>query len=103
MSSSGGVAAKDFDGIWSVNIVAESDSCPTQTIPIAVSNGMISFSGFGSEAIGKVDSTGAIRLKISLAEQEVQINGKARGGVASGSWRTAPDGCEGSWTAKIAG
>jgi hypothetical protein len=101
-TSSPGAFGKDFDGIWSVNIVAEDESCPTHIVPVQVSDGTISFSGFGATATGEVAPSGAIRLNISLNETVVRINGKARGRVASGSWRSAPAGCEGRWSAQIA-
>jgi hypothetical protein len=93
--------AGEFDGLWSVSIVADDANCPAQTIPVQVSDGTISFSGFGATASGAVSTRGAIRLKISLSQQVVRINGKARGRVASGSWRTAPEGCGGHWSAQI--
>jgi len=94
-------SAKDFDGIWSVSIVADDATCPAQTIPVQVADGAISFSGFGATATGAVSADGAIRLKISLSEHVVRINGKAHGRVASGRWRMAPAGCEGHWSAQI--
>jgi hypothetical protein len=100
--SSTGAFAKGFDGIWSVSFVANDESCPANTIPVRVSDGTVSFSGFGTTATGAVSSNGAIRLKISTKEQVVRINGRARGRVASGSWRMAPAGCEGHWSAQIA-
>ncbi len=92
---------KGFDGVWSVNIVAKSEGCPTHTIPVQVSDGTISFSSFGATGTGKVSPAGAIRLNISLNETVVRINGKATGRVASGSWQTAPAGCAGRWSAQI--
>ena len=87
--------------MWSVNIVAADESCPNHTIPVQVSDGTISFSGFGATATGEVTPSGAIRLNIALEEKVVRINGKARGNVASGSWKTAPAGCKGRWSAQI--
>jgi hypothetical protein len=99
---SNGALAKGFDGIWSVSFVANDESCPAQTIPVQVSDGTISFSGFGTEARGAVSPSGAIKLKISLSEQVVRVSGKAHGRVASGNWRMTPAGCEGHWSAQIA-
>jgi hypothetical protein len=101
-SASVEASAKDFDGVWSVNIIAEDDTCPTQTIPVQVSDGTIRFSAFGAEGSGEIAPSGAIRLNISVNETVVRINGKARGRVASGSWRAAPSGCAGQWRAQIA-
>jgi hypothetical protein len=98
---SASASAREFDGIWSVSIVGDDANCPAQTIPVRVSDGTVSFSGFGATASGAVSASGAIRLKISLSQQVVRINGKAHGRVASGSWRTAPAGCEGHWKAQI--
>jgi hypothetical protein len=98
---SANASAKDFDGIWSVSIVADDANCPAQTIPVQVSNGNVSFSGFGATATGAVSANGAIRLKISLSEHIVRISGQAHGRVAGGSWRMAPSGCEGQWSAQI--
>ena len=100
--SSAPALAKGFDGVWSVSFVANDESCPAQTIPVRVSDGTVSGSGFGTTATGAVSANGAIRLKISTSEQVVRINGKAHGRVASGSWRMAPAGCEGHWNAEIA-
>ena len=99
--ASAAASAKDFDGVWSVNIVAADESCPTHTIPVQVSDGTISFSGFGATATGEVAPSGAVRLNIALEETVVRINGRARGSVASGSWKTAPAGCKGRWSAQI--
>jgi hypothetical protein len=93
--------AKDFDGVWSVSIVADDANCPAQTIPVQVSGGNIAFSGFGATATGAVSASGAIRLNIAVSEHIVRISGKAHGHVASGSWRMAPSGCEGRWSAEI--
>jgi hypothetical protein len=101
-SSTACASAKDFDGIWSVSIMADDANCVTRTIPIQVSDGTISFSGFGATGSGQVTPSGTIRLKIALKEKVVRINGRAHGREASGSWRTAPAGCEGRWSAQIA-
>lgn len=90
-----------FDGVWSVSIMADDMSCPTSTIPVLVSDGTISFSGFGTTATGRVTENGAIRLQIAMSEKEVSIHGRAHGREASGSWKMAPEGCGGKWSAQI--
>ena len=94
--------SKDFDGQWSVNIVAANEECPTQVIPVLVSDGTVSFSAFGATASGVISSEGAVDLRISFNDQTVQVSGKVRGSEGSGSWRSKPAGCEGRWSAEIA-
>lgn len=102
-ASSASAAGKDFDGVWSVNVIASDASCPTHTIPVQVSDGSISFSGFGATGSGEVSENGAIRIRIAMNEKVVRISGRAHGREASGSWRTAPAGCAGHWSARIQG
>lgn len=92
---------KDFDGVWAVNIVADDANCPTHVIPVQVSDGAVSFSGFGATATGRISAGGAVKLSISFNEQVVRVNGRVRGREGSGNWRSAPAGCEGHWSAAI--
>lgn len=95
-------AGQAFDGQWSVNVVADDANCPTQTIPVEVSGGNISFSAPGASVTGQIGTSGSVEFSISLNEQTVQISGTVSGREASGSWESAPAGCSGTWTAEIA-
>jgi hypothetical protein len=92
--------AGQFDGSWSVSIVADGADCPTQTIPVQVADGIVSFSAFGATASGAVGKSGSVNLQISFNEQVIRARGKLGGGKAAGSWHSSPAGCGGRWTAQ---
>ena len=87
-----------FDGLWSVEIVAENVDCRARTVALEVEEGQISIVGFGARASGEVASDGDLEITISHSDKVVNASGSLSGTVGSGSW-VSPD-CAGTWVAR---
>jgi hypothetical protein len=95
------MAAKPFDGDWSVRITAQRGSCSGYTVPIEVSGGRVSYSGFfDATATGSVRPNGAIKVRFAHEDQVVDASGSVRGQTGSGRWTSPTKGCAGTWTAR---
>jgi hypothetical protein len=99
--SNTGVLGKGFDGVWSVSFVADDANCATHVIPVQVTDGIVSFSGFGATATGAISPGGAVKFSLSFNEQTVRIDGTVRGHSGKGRWSAAPEGCRGEWSAQM--
>ena len=92
-------AAQDgFDGMWSIEIVAEQGDCRPRTVSIEVSDGKVSFAGFGATAEGDVRSNGTVKAALMHGETVVTARGDLDEELGSGRWRSSD--CRGSWTAR---
>lgn len=92
--------AASFDGRWSVRLTAASGSCPARyALPITVDEGQIRLSAFGANASGRVRGNGKLSLTVSREDDVLTARGALRGRTGSGSWRSATQGCAGTWTA----
>ena len=95
------LAAKPFDGEWSVRITAKSGDCSAYTVPIEVSDGRISYSGFfTATATGAIRQNGVLKARFSREEDVVDVSGSVAGGSGSGKWASPTKGCVGTWTAR---
>ena len=98
-----GHAASDYDGTWSVTIVAEDGNCPSRTVAINVVDGRVSYSGlFGAEANGAIGAGGALKVSFSHKDERVTAKGALKGRRGFGSWASRTRSCGGSWTARRA-
>jgi hypothetical protein len=89
------MAESNYDGLWSVTIVTNAGSCsPTAQYPLTISDGRVSGPGNVSGSVGQ---GGNVRVSISGAHANGQLNGKA----GSGRWNSASSGmpCSGRWVA----
>lgn len=95
------LAAKPFDGEWSVRIVAQSGECSGYTVPIEVSGGRVSYSGFfNATASGSIKPDGVLRVRFAHEDEVVNASGSVRGVAGSGRWSSPTKGCAGTWTAR---
>ncbi len=96
-----GLAAKPFDGEWSVRIVAQSGECRGYTVPIEVSGGRVSYSGFfDATANGSIKSNGVLKVRFAHEDDVVNASGSVAGTAGSGRWNSPTKGCAGTWTAR---
>ena len=96
--SSSAAAQDAFDGMWSIEIVAETGECQTRTVAIEVADGKVMFAGFGATAEGEVRSNGRVKAALIRGETVVTARGALDEEVGSGRWRS--EDCHGSWTAR---
>lgn len=95
------MAARPFDGDWSVRITAQRGRCSGYTVPIEVSGGRVSYSGFfNATATGSVRSNGALSVRFAHEDQVVHASGSVKGRSGSGRWTSPTRGCAGTWTAR---
>ncbi len=95
------LAAKPFDGEWSVRITAKTGDCSGYTIPIEVTGGRVSYSGFfNAQASGAIRPNGSLNVKFAHEEDIVNASGAVSGSTGSGQWTSPTKGCGGTWTAR---
>ena len=96
---SGSAAAQaDFDGYWSVDVVAVDGACRARTIKLEVRDGEVSFAGFGATAEGAIGSNGRLRANIMRGDNVVRARGALRGELGRGDWSSSK--CADHWTAR---
>lgn len=96
---SGSAAAQtDYDGFWSVDVVALDGACGTGTIGLEVRDGAVAFVGFGATAEGAIGSNGLLRANIKHGDNVVRAKGALKGEIGRGSWTSSE--CAGQWTAR---
>lgn len=91
-------ASSDFDGNWSVKVIAEYGECRERTIFLQVHEGTVSFAGFGATATGAVGSDGRLQAQLAHREEVVKAKGALRGTIGNGIWSSLN--CAGSWIAR---
>jgi uncharacterized Zn-binding protein involved in type VI secretion len=91
-------AQNGFDGMWSIQIVADQGDCRPRTVSVQISDGKVSFAGFGATAEGDVVSNGRVNAAVTRGEMVVTVRGALDEELGSGRWRSSD--CRGSWTAR---
>ena len=100
-----GTAAKAqsaFDGLWSVQIVAQAGACGSGyvTYPVRIMRGVVQNAGSASFAVvGRVDQRGVIRVSIASGADRANAAGRLSRTNGSGRWNSPTRGCSGYWTA----
>jgi hypothetical protein len=90
------VAQTPYDGLWNVRIVTKTGSCdPVSQYPLTVTDGKVSAAG--ADVSGSVGREGYVKVSISGAYANGQLNSK----TGSGKWNGASGGipCSGRWEA----
>ncbi len=90
-----------FDGVWSVQLVANAGLCgsgASQTL--AVQNGSVRAGGSGVSVSGQVGPSGSVSLALQKSGVQGSASGKLSGASGSGSWAVSSLGCSGNWTAQ---
>ena len=100
---SGSAMAKPakFDGMWSVQLVADGGLCGSgiqQTL--MVQNGSVRAGSAGVSVSGDVGPSGSVSLALQRTGVQGSASGKLSGVSGSGSWTVASLGCSGRWTAQ---
>ena len=96
-----GTAAKAqsvFDGLWSVQIVAQAGACGSGSVTYSVMivGGVVQYAG---AIAGRVDRQGDIRVSIASGAGRANATGRLSGINGSGRWVSPIRGCSGYWTA----
>ena len=96
-----GTAAKAqsvFDGLWSVQIVAQAGACGSGSVTYSVMivGGVVQYAG---AIAGRVDRQGDIRVSIASGADRANATGRLSGINGSGRWVSPTRGCSGYWTA----
>ena len=95
-------AAANFDGHWSVVIVASRGDCDsTFRYGVEIINGKISTDA-DATVRGRVSTAGAISIGITSGKQSAAGSGRLRGEKGSGVWqgKGTRGFCSGTWTAE---
>lgn len=105
MVFAGGSAAKAqsaFDGLWSVQIVAQGGPCGSGyvTYPVRIVRGVLQNAGSISFVVaGQVDRRGAVRVSVSSGADRANATGRLSTVSGSGQWVAPTRGCSGYWVA----
>ena len=92
-------AATDFDGNWSVKVMARKGICEGgYRYPIRISNGDVTPSDASVNVSGRVAEGGAISVTVGRGYQRASGSGRLSGSNGSGTWRGSL--CSGTWTAQ---
>ena len=100
-----GTAAKAqsaFDGLWSVQIVAQAGACGSGyvTYPVRIMRGVVEYAGNLSVAIaGQVNRRGDVRFSLASGADRANATGRLSKTSGSGQWDSPTRGCSGHWTA----
>jgi hypothetical protein len=100
-------ARSPSDGHWSVFISGQSGSCQGGSYQYALQivNGIIYYPGSDARITGRVNSRGAVYVRVWTSDRSAVGSGRLSGGVGGGTFRgQAPSGmCAGSWSARRTG
>lgn len=96
------IAAKSFDGGWSVLIVTEKGTCDrAYRYPVKIENGAVGYAGSASfNVTGKVGANGAVVVTVSRGDKSATGTGHMSGTDGAGTWKAATGECSGTWTAE---
>lgn len=90
-----------FDGIWSVQLVAEAGLCGSQTgQTLIVQDGRVRAGGSGVSVSGQVGRGGSVSLAMQKGPAQGSASGKLSGTSGAGTWAVSTMGCSGRWTAQ---
>ena len=90
-----------FDGIWSVQLVADAGLCGSQTgQTLTIQDGRVRAGGSGVSVSGQVGRGGLVSLAMQKGPAQGSASGKLSGTSGAGSWAVSTMGCSGRWTAQ---
>jgi hypothetical protein len=96
-------ARSPYDGVWGVQIVTHSGSCPpTYRSAVRIVNGIVYGTDPAARVSGRVSRGGSVRVTVSSGSQSAYGSGHLSSRYGSGRW-SSPAGCAGSWQAQRAG
>jgi hypothetical protein len=91
----------EFDGVWSVSLVANGGLCGSGTSStLMVQNGSVRAGGAGVSVSGQVGPSGSVSLALQKSGVQGTASGRLSGASGSGSWSVSSLGCSGRWTAQ---
>lgn len=105
MTPTGGVASaqQQFNGSWSIEVIAESGSCDrAYRFPVVIENGEVRYGGPGRVNVsGAVTSAGDIRGSVRRGSAQADVMGRLSGQTGSGTWAGSGSvRCAGQWRAE---
>jgi hypothetical protein len=106
--AAGGIARAraNFDGLWSVTIIADSGACDrAYRYPLRIADGRIYQANEGDRSFnifGRVQRSGRVVVDVSRGDQRAEGSGRLSGMSGRGVWRS-PSGCAGRWEAQRRG
>jgi hypothetical protein len=96
------VAARAYDGLWSVSIHTAYGPCdPTYRYPARIVGGRVmqADNDFSYQISGAVVPSGAIGVTVYRSGQSATGYGRLRGSTGSGRWSAGGNMCYGTWSA----
>lgn len=93
-------ASGEFDGDWTVQIIADSGDCQARSVPLRVNGQRVSYEGwFSPSAEGIVTGAGKVNVRFQHREHVVLASGALIGAGGAGRWISPTLQCGGSWQA----
>ena len=100
-------ARSPSDGRWNVFISGQSGSCQggSYQYELQIVNGIIYYPGSDARITGRVNSSGAVYVRVYTSDRSAVGSGRLSRGVGGGTFRgQAPSGlCAGTWSARRTG
>ena len=96
------VAAKSFDGAWSVLIVTDAGDCDrAYRYALHITNGRITYDDPSFNVSGRVDPRGHVNVTVSAGGQRASGFGQLAGDSGQGQWsgHSSTSSCSGHWEA----
>jgi hypothetical protein len=96
-------ARSAYDGLWSVQIITHSGSCPpSYRSAVRIVNGIVYGTDPAARVSGSVSRGGSVRVSVSSGSASAYGSGRLSSRSGSGRW-SSPAGCAGSWQAYRSG
>ena len=100
-------ARSPSDGHWSVSISGQSGSCQggSYQYELQIVNGIVYYTGNDARITGRVNSQGAVYVRVWTSDRSAVGSGRLSRSVGGGTFRgQAPSGlCAGTWSARRTG
>ncbi len=89
-----------FDGIWSVQLVADAGLCGSQGQTLTIQDGRVRAGGADVSVSGQIGPGGSVSLAMQKGPAQGSASGKLSGRSGGGTWAVSTMGCSGRWTAQ---
>jgi hypothetical protein len=100
-------ARSPSDGQWSVSISGQSGSCQggSYQYQLQIVNGVVYYGGSDARITGRVNSSGAVYVRVWTSDRSAVGSGRLSRSVGGGTFRgQSPSGmCAGTWSARRTG
>jgi hypothetical protein len=95
-------ARPTYDGVWQVEGTTDVGPCEKafQGEVTVRDNDIVAASDGVAQAIGSIDTSGAVWARLTATAGIARANGRLKGATASGAWSSNTAYCGGRWTAR---